>query len=71
VAASWLDDRIAELEQKFAREEAALPPGEVGARLEPIEVALDELRGLRDRIQKRQLEPSDWAVIDALLREMM
>ena len=69
--ASWLDDRIAELEQEFAREMAALPPGKVGAKLEPLEVALDELRGLRHRIQKRQLEPGDWAVIDALIREMM
>jgi hypothetical protein len=71
MAASWLDDRIAELEQQFAREEAALPRGKVGAKLEPLEVALDELRGLRDRIKKRQLEPGDWAVMDALIREMM
>jgi hypothetical protein len=39
--------------------------------LEPLEVVLDELRQLRHRIEQRQLEPGDWAVIDALLGEMM
>lgn len=69
--AGWIDERIAELEQKFAREAAARPPGEVGATREPLEVVLDELRQLRHRIEQRQLEPGDWAVIDALLGEMM
>lgn len=69
--AGWLDTRIAELEQKFAREAAAHPPGEGGATLEPLEVVLDELRQLRHRIEQRQLEPGDWAVIEALIEEMM
>lgn len=69
--AGWLDTRIEELEQRFAREAADRPPGEGGATLEPLEVVLDELRQLRHRIEQRQLEPGDWAVIEALIEEMM
>jgi hypothetical protein len=67
----WLDNRIAELEQQFARENAALAPGKVGATREPLEVVLDELRQLRHRIEQRQLQPGDWAVIGALVQELM
>jgi hypothetical protein len=48
------------MERELAREDAELAV---------LEVALDRLRQLRDRIDQRQLELDDWALIDALVRE--
>jgi hypothetical protein len=41
--------------------------GRAGAAPERLEVTLDGLRQLRDRIRKLQLEPGDWPVMDALV----
>jgi transposase len=41
--------------------------GQVGAAPERLEVTLDGLRQLRDRIRELRLEPGDWAVMDALV----
>ena len=58
------DDRIAEL----ASENAELANG---ATLEQLAATLDKLRQLRHRVDQRQLEPDDWALLCALLREEM
>jgi hypothetical protein len=59
-------DRVGELEREFA--------GELGrddaerARLE-VTLELERLRQLRRRIDQRQLEPDDWALLGALIRK--
>ncbi len=58
------DGRIGELEREFARE-----LGRDDAELARLEVMLDRLRQLRHRIDQRQLEPDDWALLGALLGE--
>lgn len=58
------DDRIGESEREFARE-----LGRDDAELVRLEVMLDRLRQLRHRIDQRQLEPDDWALLGALMRE--
>jgi hypothetical protein len=67
------DPRIAELELEFARDDAdiALAKKDDAATLEQLEARLDRLRQLRDRIDQRQLEPEDWALLRALIREEM
>jgi hypothetical protein len=57
-------DRIAEL----ACEDAELANG---ATLEQLGATLDKLRQLRHRVDQRQLEPDDWSLLCALLREEM
>ena len=77
VPANWRDDQVAELARELAREDAelAVKDGDVAAVAaldatpEQLEVTLDRLRQLHHRIDQRQLEPDDWALLAALIRE--
>lgn len=68
MSADWRDERIAELAREDA--ELVLKDDEL-ATLEQLEATLDRLRLLRDRIERRQLERDDWALLRALIRETM
>ena len=46
---------------------ARQPRGQVGAAPKRLEVTLDGLRQLRERIRQLQLEPGDWPIMDALV----
>ena len=67
---NWRQHRIAELERQFAREEAGLALTD-DATPEQLKAALDRLRQLGHRVEQRQLEPDDWALIRALILESM
>lgn len=54
------DDRIGEVERELGRDDDE-PAG--------LDVPLDRLRQLQRRINQRQLEPDDWALLLALLDE--
>ena len=82
VPADWRDDGSAELTREDA--ELAMTDGELAAaaarsaqveaqvlELAELEVTLERLRQLRDRVEQRQLEADDWALIAALVREEM
>ena len=62
------DDQVAELASELAREADELANGET---LEQLEVTIDELRQLRQRVEQRQIEPDDWALLRTLVQEEM
>jgi hypothetical protein len=74
------DEGIAERRREFAREDAAvaalvLKDGEL-AMLEQqldvtLDVPLDRLHLLRDRIERQQLEPDDRALLSAMIGEVL
>jgi hypothetical protein len=39
--------------------------------LEPIGATLDRLRQLYERVERRQLEPEDWALVRAIAQKML
>lgn len=41
------------------------------ATLEQIEATLEKLRQVLQRVDRRELEPEDWAVLSAVIRESM
>lgn len=67
---NWRERRTAELERQFARSATGLALTE-DATPEQIEATVDRLRQLGKRIDQRQLEPGDWALIRALVLEAM
>lgn len=62
--------RSAELEREIARARAGLALGE-DATLEQIQATVEILRQLLQRVDRRELEPEDWAVLSAVLRESL
>ena len=64
------DDRSAELERKVELAGTDLALGE-DATLEQIEATVEKLRQILERVDRQELEPEDWAVLRAVLREAM
>lgn len=62
--------RSAELEREIARARAELALPE-DATLEQIQAAVKTLRELLQRVDRRELEPEDWAMLSAVLRESL
>jgi hypothetical protein len=62
--------RRAKLKQESTVEagEHALPEEES---LEEIEASLARLRQLMERVERRQLEPEDWALVRAIVEEQL
>lgn len=60
-----LDDRVGELEL------AALAGLKEGATREQLQDTVDRLRQILHRVDDRQLEPADWALLTALIRAEM
>ena len=67
---NWREHRITKLERQFAREQAGLALTD-DATPEQLKATVDRLRQLGHRIDLRQLEPGDWALIRALVLEAM
>lgn len=64
-------DRGGELEREFVGDDAALAGMKEGATLEQVQVTVRRLRELCGRIDQRQLEPDDWALVKAVILEEM
>jgi hypothetical protein len=67
---NWRERRITELERQFAREQGGLALTD-DATPEQLKATVERLRELGHRIEQRQLEPGDWALIRALVVEAM
>jgi hypothetical protein len=64
------NDRSAELEREVALAGTDLALAE-DATLEQIETTVEKLRQILQRVDRQELEPEDWAVLRAVLREAM
>lgn len=64
------DHRSGELERAVAHAGAGLALGE-DATLEQLEATVEKLRQVLQRVDRQELEPEDWAVLGAVLREAM
>jgi hypothetical protein len=62
--------RSAELEREVALAGTDLALAE-DATLEQIEATVEKLRQILQRVDRQELEPEDWAVLRAVLREAM
>ena len=62
--------RRSKIKRGIARENAELVAKE-GETLEQLEDTLERLRQLYRRVEQQQLEPDDWALLAALVREEM
>lgn len=60
------NDQIGEVERELSSE-----LGRDEAELAQIQATLKQLHELRQRVGQGQLEPGDWALLDALVEEMM
>jgi hypothetical protein len=70
VAAKRRSHRRAKPKRGSVRESTELAAKE-GETLEQIEDTLERLRQLYRRVEQQQLEPDDWALLAALVREEM
>ncbi|HEY6728745.1 MAG TPA: hypothetical protein VI197_32260 [Polyangiaceae bacterium] len=62
--------RKAKLKPESAVEDGGLALPEEES-LEQIEASLARLRQLMDRVEHRQLEPEDWALVRAIAQKML
>lgn len=73
----WRDDEgTGERRRELAREDAAVvalvsKDGELAMLEQQLDVPLDRLHLLRDRIERQQLEPDDRALLSAMILEVM
>jgi molybdopterin converting factor small subunit len=70
VATKRRAQRRAKLKRGIGRENAELVAKE-GETLEQLEDTLERLRQLYRRVEQQQLEPDDWTLLAALVREEM
>jgi hypothetical protein len=70
MAAKRRAHRRAKMERGIVRESMELAAKE-GETLEQLEDTLERLRQLYRRVEQQQLEPDDWALLAALVREEM
>lgn len=70
MAAKRRAHRRAKLKRGVIRESTELAAKE-GETLEQLEDTLERLRQLYRRVEQQQLEPDDWALLAALVREEM
>jgi hypothetical protein len=67
MATDGRDNGKAERERELALSDAELVVREEGATLEELTDSLDRLQQLLQRVEQRQLEPDDWALLRAVV----